>query len=72
MLQGAATCKSPTRSNLTNYWGFKLVTRELLSQLSFQDETISARLGAKVGTEQMVALDVAYDAATKRPDSQAA
>jgi hypothetical protein len=29
--------------------GFKLVTRELSSQLSFQDETISARLGAKVG-----------------------
>jgi len=58
-------CKSPTGSNFDKLLGFKLVTRELSSQLSFQDETISARLGAKVGTEQMVALDVAYDAATK-------
>ncbi len=46
--------------------GFELVTRELLNEFDFQDETVSARLGAKVGAEAMVALDVAYDAAVKK------
>ncbi len=46
--------------------GFELVTRELVNEFDFQDETVSARLGAKVGAEAMVALDVAYDAAVKK------
>ena len=53
------------RVNFDTLLGFELVPRELLQELDFQDETLGAKLGAKVGTEQMVALDVAYDAALK-------
>jgi hypothetical protein len=45
--------------------GFGTVSDRIDQTVDLQDETIAARLGAKVGTEQMVALDVAYDAALK-------
>ena len=51
--------------NFDKLLGFELVSRELLHELDFKDEALGAKLGAKVGTEQMVALDVAYDAALK-------
>ena len=57
--------QKPDIVNFDKLLGFKLVSRELLPELDFQDETLGAKLGAKVGTEQMVALDVAYDAALK-------
>jgi hypothetical protein len=62
---GGWNMQKPDRVNFDKLLGFKLLARELLHEFDFQDETLGARLGAKVGTEDMVALDVAYDAALK-------
>lgn len=45
--------------------GFGTVSDRIDQSVDLREETVAARLGAKVGTEAMVALDVAYDAALK-------
>ncbi len=48
----------PDRIDFSKLLGFDAVSDRIAGSVDFQDETISARLGAKVGTEQMVACDL--------------
>jgi hypothetical protein len=45
--------------------GFGTVSDRIDQSVDLREETVAARLGAKVGLETMVELDVAYDAALK-------
>jgi hypothetical protein len=41
--------QKPDRIDFAKLLGFELVTRELLENFDLQEETIGAKLGAKVG-----------------------
>ena len=43
--------------DLANLLGFDAIGTELSGNVDFKDEAVSAKLGAKVGTEVLVALD---------------
>lgn len=43
--------QKPDRIDFAKLLGFELVTRELLENFDLQEETIGAKLGAKVGAE---------------------
>ena len=43
--------QKPDRIDFAKLLGFELVTRELLEDFDLQEETIGAKLGAKVGAE---------------------
>ena len=47
--------QQPDSIDFAKLLGFETVTRELVKELDFQDETIGAKLGAKVGEIEPVA-----------------
>ena len=57
------------RIDLANLLGFDTIGSELSDGVDFKDEAVSGKLGAKVGTEVLVALDAVFsptDAANSR------
>jgi hypothetical protein len=52
--------RSTDEIDFAKLMGFALVADRRPGKVDFQDEAVSARLGAKVGTELMAALDFAY------------
>lgn len=47
----------PKWIDLANLLGFDTIGSELSGKVDFKDEAVSAKLGAKVGVEVLVALD---------------
>ena len=53
--------KNAAKIDFAKLLGFDAVSDQISGSVDFQDETIGAKLGAKVGQEALIACDLPYD-----------